>query len=135
MDRIRAHFIDTHVSFIYESIAREALWQRNTNRERVDCWPWDFAIDKIGRWWNREQEIDIVALDTSGADIVFGECKYWNSKVGSAVFHALVEKARAVDWKKSARRDHYVLFAIHGFTDELLALARERHDLLLIETW
>jgi hypothetical protein len=46
-----------------------------------------------------------------------------------------VGKARAVDWKKSERHEHYVLFAIHGFSDELRAIARERDDLLLVEKW
>lgn len=35
-----------------------------------------------GRWWNRGDEIDVVALDKDTRDILFCECKWQNRKTG-----------------------------------------------------
>ena len=33
-----------------------------------------------GRWWDRENEIDVVALDNDSYDILFCECKFAKDK-------------------------------------------------------
>jgi hypothetical protein len=75
----------------------------------------------------------MVALNTEGQDILFGECKFRKSKTGINVFFELLEKARKVDWKQGKRREQYALFSISGFTEELIALAKTREDLLLYQ--
>ncbi|WP_010258230.1 ATP-binding protein [Treponema primitia] len=124
MDRIRANFIDGHVSYVYEAICREEFFYRNAP---------PFRYNKLGRWWNKNHEIDMVALNTEGQDILFGECKFRKSKTGINVFFELLEKARKVDWKQGERREQYALFSISGFTEELIALAKTREDLLLYQ--
>lgn len=38
-------------------------------------------VDRAGRWWgSKDVEIDIVAYDSLGTDIIFGECKYSKNK-------------------------------------------------------
>lgn len=67
--------------------------------------------DRIGRWWHKNQEIDIVALNEKEQNIVFGECK-WQEKVDAiAIVNALQEKAAAVAWKKGNRKEIYAVFA------------------------
>jgi hypothetical protein len=44
----------------------------------------------------------------------------------------LEQKAGKVDWKKSERRKHFILFSIGGFSDELKRLAETRKDLILM---
>ena len=39
----------------------------------------DLGYNKIGRWWNNTEEIDIVDINEDTKDILFGECKYSNS--------------------------------------------------------
>ena len=126
MQKIKANLIDSHIAYVYEDICIEKMWRLN------NAGTWDFNFDKVGRWWNNDTEIDIVAIDKSGNDIIFGECKYKNSKTGSAVLKELEEKANKVDWKKDNRRNHFILFSISGFTDELTELAKVRKDLILI---
>lgn len=125
MKKIRKNLVDNHISFIYEDICIERMWQLNAQDA------WDFTFDKAGRWWDGSTEIDIVAYDSTGQGIVFGECKYWEGKVGINVLAALQEKSKAVDWKRGNRCERFVLFSINGFTDELLALAEKRDDILL----
>jgi len=103
------------------------MWRLNAQGK------WDFTFDKVGRWWNGDKEIDIVAFDSTGNDIIFGECKYWEGKVGVNVLAALEEKAKFVEWKREKRREHFILFGINGFTDELVELAKKREDVVLCE--
>ncbi|WP_368495658.1 DUF234 domain-containing protein [Phascolarctobacterium succinatutens] len=35
-----------------------------------------FYFTKIGRWWNKTDEIDIMAVDYRQSQILLGECKY-----------------------------------------------------------
>lgn len=125
MEKIRKNFMDNHVSFVYEDICIEEMWRLNADGK------WDFNFDKVGRWWDGNTEIDIVALDNAGNNIVFGECKYWKEKVGANVLFALEEKAKVVRWRENCKK-HFVLFAINGFTDELIHLAENREDVLLL---
>ena len=112
--RIRQHLIDSHVSYVYEAICREKLWERNG----------EFAeFDRVGRWWNKDTEIDIVAYHSAGKDMLFGECKYSVQPKGIDVLVSLRKKAILVPWNKDRRTEWYVLFSRSGFTDELQQLA------------
>ncbi|MDR1933212.1 MAG: ATP-binding protein [Spirochaetales bacterium] len=130
MKKIRRNFVDNHVSFIYEDICREKLIRMNA----VSGWPrsWRFHIDKSGRFWDKNTEIDIVAFDSGGVDIVFCECKYVKKPIDPEVLYALEQKAEAVDWKRAERVNHYMLFSTSGFNPELTAAAKKRKDVALI---
>jgi AAA+ ATPase superfamily predicted ATPase len=123
--KIKENFIDGHAGFVYEDICRERMWELDFSKN------WGFTIDRCGRWWNNREEIDIAAYHSGGEDIIFGECKFTAKKTGSAVLRELERKSRLVDWKNGRRRDHFILFSISGYTDELAALAKTRKDLLL----
>jgi AAA+ ATPase superfamily predicted ATPase len=123
--KIKENFIDGHVGFVYEDICRERIWELDFSKK------WGFVINRCGRWWDNREEIDITAYDSGGEDIIFGECKFTAKKTGPAVLRELERKSRLVDWKSGRRRDHFILFSISGYTDELKALVKTRKDLLL----
>ncbi len=125
MKKIKANLVDGHISYVYEDICMEEMWKLNAEDK------WNFIFDKAGRWWKNDTEIDIVAFESTGNDIIFGECKYWESKVGINVLTTLKEKAKSVEWKKGKRNEHFILFSVNGFTDELEELAKIRNDVLL----
>lgn len=127
MKKIKTNLIDGHISYVYEDICIEKMWQMNSEKK------WPFTFDKVGRWWNSDQEIDIIAFDSTGKDIVFGECKYWEGKVGVNILETLEEKAKQVDWKISNRQMHFILFSINGFTEELIERVQQRTDVLLCD--
>ena len=56
-----------------------------------------FSFNRIGLWWEKSTEIDIVAYDSLGSDICFGECKFRNEKLGVDVFESLSEKSKKVE--------------------------------------
>ena len=94
-----------------------------------DTWP--FYFSKIGRYWDSKTEIDVVALDPDGKNIIVGECKYWKDPVGINILRNLEEKSKAVSWDKAACKTWYVLFSSSGFMPELETLAEQREDVLL----
>ena len=125
MKKIRKGFISSHVAFVYEDICREKMWDLSAQ----DTWP--FYFSKIGRYWDSKTEIDVVALDPDGKNIIVGECKYWKDPVGINILRNLEEKSKAVSWDKAACKTWYVLFSSSGFTPELETLAEQREDVLL----
>lgn len=127
MDKIKKGFISGQVSFVYEDVCREKMWEFNAN----EIWP--FTFSKLGRYWDNNTEIDIAAVDPDGENLILGECKYWKEPVGVNILTELEEKAKNVAWKKSKRKTWYILFSTGGFTSELKDLARNRDDLILSE--
>lgn len=126
MKKIRANFVDAHVAYVYEDVCIEKMWELNVNDT------WDFHFDKVGRWWNSNTEIDIVALNKEGSNAIFGECKYWADKVGIDVLRSLELKVKQFEWKRGMRKDYFILFSVNGYTDELEELSRVRGDLILM---
>jgi hypothetical protein len=124
MNKIRQNFIDNHVSYVYEDVCRKQIW-RLLDR--------GITISRAGRWWNRDTEIDIVAYDSAGSDIVFGECKYSKNPKGMDVLNALREKADAVDWHKGSRNETFCIFSKSGFSSALSEYARENENVILIQ--
>lgn len=127
LNKIKKNFIDNNVSFVYEDVCREKMWELNAEGKL------GMSFDKLGRWWNQDQEIDIVGVDTTGEDIIFGECKYYtNKQMDAKVFYELQSKSKLVDWRKEKRKETYILFSISGYTEELKEIAKKRNDLILI---
>lgn len=73
---------------------------------------WPFNFTKVGCWWEEKHEIDIVALDPVGNNIILGECKYWENEVGVSVLHDLEEKANYVEWQKDSRQVWFSLVSL-----------------------
>ena len=127
MRRIRDGLNSRHVSYVYERTCRDRLWQLASEGALP------VRFDRVGRWWDNKHEIDIVAVDSKGNDIMFCECKYTNEPMDTDIFYALREKVNAVQWKPVQRTEHYALFSINGFTPQLHDLANMRDDLFLFE--
>lgn len=125
LNKIKINFIDNHVSFVYEDICRDKMWDLNTENKL------GFNFDKIGRWWDNSDEIDIVAYNTNTKDIIFGECKYTKKLMDVDVLYALEKKAKKVIWNNLDRKQKYILFSISGYTDKLKKIAENRNDVIL----
>ena len=125
--RIREHFIDGHVAYVYVDVCRERLWGL------ADSGELGFVPERVGRWWSGSDEIDVVGLSASEGRAVWGECKFWKDPVGANVLRALEEKAARVPWERDGRRDAFALFSASGFTDELREIAAARGDVVLVD--
>ena len=127
MDKIRKGLVRNHIAFVYEDVCAERMWEMNAQ----SVWP--FYFSKLGRYWDSKEEIDIVAIDPDGKNLILGECKYWQEPVGVSVLRSLEAKAEMVAWEKGKRKTWLVLFSVNGFTEELRAVAETRTDLQLCE--
>ncbi len=98
-----------HESFVFEQICREYLRR---------------GWHKVGRWWEKGNEIDVVGLKGKN-EIIFGECKWSKNKVGVGLLYDLKEKAKKVRWGGSNRVERYILFSKSGFKKKLKELDEE----------
>lgn len=105
--------LDRFVAATFEDVCREALW-RLTHTDRLHG-----SYGAIGRWWYGEQEIDLVALDDRTPSVLFGECKWTTTPVGTGLLDHLQEKATEVRWKTGAREEEFAIFSKAGFEEGL----------------
>jgi len=68
---------------------------------------------KVGRWWYKDNEIDIVALNDKKKKIAFFECKWKNLTYNQSIkiLEELKEKANYVNWHKKERIEQYGIVA------------------------
>ncbi|WP_027206870.1 ATP-binding protein [Butyrivibrio fibrisolvens] len=125
-DKIRMNFIDNHVSYVFEDICRTKVW---------DLLSEGISFNRVGRWWGaKDVEIDIVAYDSVGTDMIFGECKYSKNKKGLSVLESLQSKAKSVNWKKNSRNEYFIIYSKNGFTDDLIKYSKEHKNVFLKDT-
>ncbi|MFN3740149.1 MAG: ATP-binding protein [Thermodesulfovibrionales bacterium] len=105
----------------YEKVAQEII------RDYEDRF---FPIIKIGRWWDRKEEIDIVALNEEENKILFGEVKWSSKPVGTDIYYNLKEKARKVESKSDKRYEYFCLFSKSGFTEDMIKVAKKEKVVL-----
>jgi len=93
---------NTYLGEIFEEVCKQFLIK---NREKI------FTFTKIGKWWYKDREIDIVALNEQSKEILFCECK-WKEEVDSEkILQQLKEKAQYVKWNTNKRKEYYAIFA------------------------
>jgi hypothetical protein len=102
------------VAQVYERVAVELLvaWQNNF-----------FALERVGRYWDSDLEIDVVGFSTAEKKIIFGECKWSEKPVGINIYEELKKKAAKVEWNINDRKEYYILFSKSGFTAEMVKIA------------
>ena len=110
---------ELYVSKIYEDLARESIWENIP-----------FPLLKVGRWWDKNTEVDIVALGENNK-IVFGECKYSKKQVNLSILKQLQEKAKNIKWNNNNREEYFILFSKSGFSKELEELAQIEKNIIL----
>jgi AAA+ ATPase superfamily predicted ATPase len=129
--QLRATFDSAFTAEVFEQCCADYLW-RLTDRGQIP-----FVPQRVGRWWGRDQEIDLVALNQETRDILFGECKWAQQPIGIDVLKALYAKVRQVKWHLEGRREWFILFSRAGFQEALVERARHpnadgRHDVILV---
>lgn len=90
---------------IFEKISEEFLESNTTILP--------FQFNRMGRWWLRDKEIDIVALNENTKEILFVECK-WRVLSRNDVKHILGllrEKSEHFKWNNNSRIEHFAVMA------------------------
>ncbi len=118
---------DAFVGQAFE-VAAQAHVARLARRGRLP-----FLPERVGRWWRRDDEIDVVAISDTDKALLVGECKWSSKPVGLNILVDLQRKAKVLQGE-GARQITYALFAKSGFTPDLLALAQTEGVLLVGST-
>ena len=105
-----------HFAAAYEKVAMETLWNHMQKF---------FPFSALGKWWERNEEIDIVAFNRELDCILFGEVKWSEKPLGTDIFESLKAKATKVNWGSKQRKEYFCLFSKSGFTQAMVRKARE----------
>ncbi|WP_084728057.1 ATP-binding protein [Thermosipho atlanticus] len=129
MNIIKKSFIERHVSFVYEDISREKLIELNLKNKLP------IKLSKIGRWWEKDTEIDIVGIDDNNNPILFGECKYTKSPVDLDVYYLLVEKSKKLLRNENINLEnlYFVFFSYNGYTKSFIEKVKKEKNILIFE--
>ncbi|MCG7849820.1 MAG: ATP-binding protein [ANME-2 cluster archaeon] len=123
IDKIQRDF-ESFVGREFEKISIQYLKELNTRNKLP------FTFSKIGRWWRKGYEIDIIATDDNSKKILFGECKWQNRKTGIDVLATLMDKSRFVDWNINNRTEYFVVISKSGFTKKAEEFAGQNNVIL-----
>jgi uncharacterized protein len=83
-----------------------------------------FIPERIGGWWDRDAEIDVLALSQSDGAALVCECKWSVNPTGSNILAELKQKAEKLRQKNEINKLQYALFSRSGFTQALQEQAR-----------
>ncbi len=112
--------LNDFTSRMYEEISIDYLKKLNRKMELP------FHFRHIARWWDKNNEIDIVGFDDKN-HYLLGECKWRNEQMKLSVFRSLEQKGETFAGQKI-----YYLFSKSGFSDGLIEEAKNREDLVLV---
>ncbi|MGP8337001.1 MAG: ATP-binding protein [Methanosarcinaceae archaeon] len=95
-----------YLGYIFEDVAKQFLIKE---RDKI------FKFSKIGKWWHKEREIDIVALNESTEEIMFIECKLQDlsAKQVDKILVELKEKSKFVRWNNDTRKEQFAIIVKH----------------------
>jgi hypothetical protein len=108
---------------IFEQVCAQYFWRQGLAGRLP------FVPEKIGSWWQANQEIDLVVMGADHAMLV--ECKWASRPVGIDIFQELEEKSSAVLQDLDQKKITYALCSRAGFTKQLDEFAVERSDIHL----
>jgi len=93
---------NSYLGFTFEKIALEFLLAKKP-----------FMFHTIGRWWHRDKEIDLVALNEETKAIAFFEVKWSELRAVEArrILADLKYKSEYVEWNAESRVEHFGLIA------------------------
>jgi uncharacterized protein len=83
-----------------------------------------FLPERVGGWWDRDAEIDVVAFSHAEKAALVGECKWSKHPLGTNILDDLKSKAQVLMQKTEIKKVRFALFARSGFTPALEALAK-----------
>lgn len=117
-------YLNQYTSFVFEDICIQYMRKLNKQKKL------SFRFSKIGRWWDKKNEIDVVAFDECG-NLICGECKWKTSKISIKELNKLKEKSAHINGHYENK--YFYLFSKSGFDDELVSLSKVDKNIILID--
>lgn len=110
--------LDNFVAIGFEEASRQLV----ARMARQGTLP--FLPENIGAWWERDAEIDVLAISHTEKKGLVGECKWSTRPVGANVLDELKRKAGAILRSGEIEHLYYALFSRSGFTPALASQAQ-----------
>ena len=110
--------LDQFAAAAFEEAAREFVAAKARAGE------WSFLPERIGSWWSRSAELDVLAINQAGKLALVGECKWSINPLGTNILEDLKRRAEAMAQESGIEHFQYALFARKGFTEALKEQAR-----------
>jgi AAA+ ATPase superfamily predicted ATPase len=66
---------------------------------------------EVRKWWYKDKEIDVIALNHESKQAVFAECKWQDNVDAGKVVEELKEKSKFVKWNNVERKEYFAVFA------------------------
>jgi len=85
----------------------------------------DFFPERIGGWWNRDAEIDVLAINLTEKIALVGECKWAVHLIGTSVLDDLKQKVEVLMKDHDIKKVQFALFSRNGFTSDLEAKSKD----------
>lgn len=114
--------LGAHVAWAFEEACRQY----------VEDTAADHNVVKVGRYWDKNMEVDVVGCNQDGAVVLAGECKWSTKPVGMDVADELVRKISEA-WPERRDSVTMVLFSASGFTPKVWEWARRSRRALLVD--
>jgi AAA+ ATPase superfamily predicted ATPase len=95
-----------YIGIVFEDLAMEFIIKKIYNL------PFQFV--RIGRWWHKDKEIDLIALNEHTKQIAFFEVKWHEfkkEKEAERVLEELKEKSAFVNWFNNEREEYFGIIA------------------------
>lgn len=115
--------INRYMGSVFEKVSGQFL----NHLKRKDQTPFYFMM--LGRWWEKAEEVDLVAFDQEG-HLLIGECKWTTSLVGKKELDKMIRLTNHI--KPEAKKSWYYLFSKSGFSKELIDCSESEASIYLI---
>jgi AAA+ ATPase superfamily predicted ATPase len=92
-----------YMGYVYEKICKQVLVELIRRGS--------LSFDKVGKWWYKDAEIDLLALSGEKKEILFVECKWRDNVSPYQVLTELKKKSGYVRWNNEDRKEKYAIFA------------------------
>ncbi len=93
-----------------------------------------FLPERIGSWWDRENQIDVVAISQLEKKALIGECKWSLNPIGINILENLKSKSLMLAREHGLNQVYLALFSRTGFTPALeKQAAKEGVELVVVE--
>jgi AAA+ ATPase superfamily predicted ATPase len=109
---------------IFEQVCQQYFWREGLAGRLP------FVPEKVGSWWQANQEIDLVLLGSGNVMLV--ECKWASRPVGIDIFEELVGKTTSMLHETGKQKITYALCSRSGFTKQLEELAAKQKAIQLL---
>lgn len=105
------HFSEHLVAFVFEEVCRKSVYRMSDDI--------GFVPRRVGRYWDRNCEIDVMALDTDSKKAFVAECKYRvRAPMDGSDLNHLITKTESIK-ELHGYEITYGLFSVSGFSDSL----------------